>query len=113
MSTPQDSESRDNGVVTGAVEERHACARCGKELVPGGLFYRVRLAVSAGDDGFLDGDAPENQLSRLGRLLQGIEASSAEELLGAVHRERELVMCRRCADEVWVAVTDGEHRSVH
>ena len=80
------------------MEERN-CARCGKDLRPGSLYYVVHIKVFSGFDGILSEPA-EGIDRQLKGLLEEVQQSDPEELEKEVYEEITLMMCKSCRDRL-------------
>lgn len=70
------------------------CQRCGKEIMSGGLFYRVRLVSQAGFDGVLNGDNSDD----VDGIVTHIEGEDHEAMERDVYFELEAVLCINCKE---------------
>jgi hypothetical protein len=73
------------------------CFRCGKELLPGGLFYIVHIRVFSGFDGILTEPA-EGIDEQLRDLLKQVEHMDQNELEKEVYEEISMMVCKSCRD---------------
>lgn len=93
------------GSFTAKDQKGQNCFRCGKELMPGSLFYVTQIKVFAGFDGILP--EPEEDIDRqLRRLLTQVERSNPGDLEKEVYQEFHLILCKSCRDRL---VDEIEH----
>jgi hypothetical protein len=80
------------------MEEKN-CFRCGKELLPGGLFYVVHIRIFSGFNGILM--EPEEGIDKqLKDLIEQVEHSDPEAMEKDVHEEIVLMVCKSCRDRL-------------
>lgn len=70
------------------------CQRCGKEILSGGLFYRVRLVSQAGFDGVLNDDNSDDVKG----IVAQIEGKDQETMERDVYFEMEAILCINCKE---------------
>ena len=92
------------------IKTHQVCFWCGIEFIPGGLAYQVRIQMAADFDGYIDGDSldasPESGLEAIKEALK----RTAEELTEEVYRERIILLCKSCAEQAWVTMTNPHPR---
>jgi hypothetical protein len=75
------------------------CARCGKGLQPGSLFYVVHMRIFSGFDGILS--EPEEGIDQqLKELLKQTQHMDPKELEKEVYEEITLIVCKSCRDRL-------------
>jgi hypothetical protein len=77
-----------------------ACERCGAELSPGALKYRVLIRLTADFDGHLGEGEGSGAEPSLEEQLARAAALSEEELMAGVHRELVFLVCPACRKAV-------------
>ena len=91
------------------MESHRICFRCGAEFALGGLAYQVRIQMVADFDGYINADG----LLDAGFAAMTVAAERSEEqLTEEVYRERTLLLCLRCAERAWAAVTEPGPREI-
>ena len=72
------------------------CQRCGKEIVTGGLFYKVKFVSQAGFDGILNDDA----LDDVKDVVAQVEDKDHEAMERDVYFEMEAILCIGCKEKI-------------
>ena len=73
----------------------HVCQRCGKEILSGGLFYKVRLVSQAGFDGVLN-----EADSDIEGVMAQIDEKDQEMMERDVYFEMEATLCIGCKEKI-------------
>jgi hypothetical protein len=73
----------------------HVCQSCGKEILSGGLFYKVRLVSQAGFDGVLNEDD-----SNIEGAIARIDEKDQEMMERDVYFEMEAILCIGCKERI-------------
>ncbi len=71
------------------------CQRCGKEILSGGLFYKVRLVSQAGFDGVLNEDDSDVE-----GVIAQIDEKDQEMMERDVYFEMEATLCIGCKEKI-------------
>ena len=88
------------------MSKTRVCFRCGIELERGATAFQLLVQMAADFDGYIDGDRLASTDEAAFDAMDVASERSAEELAEQVYRERVFLLCPKCAERTWAAITE-------
>ena len=81
-------------------KSKNRCARCGKRIRKGGIFYRLKAELISGFDGQIFVDEKLDLEAFVEKVRERLDDLSSEEIEQQVYKKHEYVTCSECRDEI-------------